>query len=287
MKKTILLLLLAFGISTISYSQKNLAENTGDHFSLEGALVLFKKSGSPQEFEKLINEEKNNVNNLDLNGDKKTDYINVEDLKDGDSHILVLSTFLGFKEKQDIATIGIEKTGKESAMLQIIGDVALYPPNTIVEPTETVASETKTNKGGPIVSEISTEQIFVNVWFWPCIQFIYTPGYVVWISPYYWEYYPIWWRSWRPYRYPVFYARTAAHRVYAYRTSTPRVITAQRMYTTRRQTSTMVIHNQRSTPTLQPNRRTTLPPPRVNTRNERTRSDGTRSNRARDEKSRK
>ncbi|HQX44312.1 MAG TPA: hypothetical protein PK209_07155, partial [Saprospiraceae bacterium] len=34
----------------------------GDHFSLQGALDLFKKSASPEEFEKLLNTESNQVN---------------------------------------------------------------------------------------------------------------------------------------------------------------------------------------------------------------------------------
>jgi hypothetical protein len=38
----------------------------GDNFSLQGALQLFQQSGSPEEFEKLLNTESNNVNNLDL-----------------------------------------------------------------------------------------------------------------------------------------------------------------------------------------------------------------------------
>ena len=35
----------------------------GDHFSLEGALNLFEKAKSPEDFEKQLNTEKNQVNN--------------------------------------------------------------------------------------------------------------------------------------------------------------------------------------------------------------------------------
>ena len=61
------------------------------------------------------------------------------------------------KEKQDIAIIGIEKTGNESATLQIEGDADLYAENTFVEPNEVVESSTG-GKGGPSVSELYTKQ---------------------------------------------------------------------------------------------------------------------------------
>ena len=41
----------------------------GDHFSLEGALSLLKKSASLEDFEKKLNQEGGSVNNLDLNKD--------------------------------------------------------------------------------------------------------------------------------------------------------------------------------------------------------------------------
>jgi len=46
----------------------------GDNFSLAGALELFKNATSLESFEKMINEESNKVNNLDLNGDGEIDY---------------------------------------------------------------------------------------------------------------------------------------------------------------------------------------------------------------------
>ena len=53
----------------------------GDHFSLEGALELFKKSDSPEDFEKMLNKETNFVNNLDLNEDEEIDYIKEKQIR--------------------------------------------------------------------------------------------------------------------------------------------------------------------------------------------------------------
>ncbi|MBK8112834.1 MAG: hypothetical protein IPK46_22310 [Saprospiraceae bacterium] len=55
---------------------------------------------------------------------------------EGDVHVFILQATLGDKDVQDIATIEIEKTGKEEAMLQIIGDEDIYGEEVIVEPTE-------------------------------------------------------------------------------------------------------------------------------------------------------
>ena len=54
---------------------QNQWEVPGDNFSLEGALELFKKSASPEEFERSLNDPDSRVNNLDLNGDGYIDYI--------------------------------------------------------------------------------------------------------------------------------------------------------------------------------------------------------------------
>jgi hypothetical protein len=233
-------------------------ENTGDNFSLEGALVLFKKSTSLEEFEKMLNEENNNVNNLDLNSDGNIDYVAVNDNQDGDAHAIVLSIYLSDKEQQDIAVIGIEKTGAETAMLQIEGDPDLYPENTIVEPkeegnayiapqanlyelnTEAVANDHSVN-----FYSLQDGRAFVNVWFWPGVRFVYAPGYVAWRSPWRWGLYPKWWKPWRPHNFSNFYGRCAPNRIYFHRVSTRRVGIARGIYSPRRSRSTLIIHNNR------------------------------------------
>ena len=122
MKKIVALLLFVLGITSAFSQEDNRPENTGDDFSLEGALELFKNSNSLEEFEKNLNQENNQVNNLDLDGDGQTDYINVEDIKENDTHMIVMSTYLNETEKQDIALIAIEKTSEGNAVLQIEGD---------------------------------------------------------------------------------------------------------------------------------------------------------------------
>src|SRR5687768_5890554 len=105
---------------TIEAQNKSGVDSTGlpgDNFSLQGALGMFKKAGSPEEFEKLINSEDNGVNNLDLNGDGETDYIRVIDKSDKDAHAFVLQVAVSEKENQDIAVIELEKTGDQEAVV--------------------------------------------------------------------------------------------------------------------------------------------------------------------------
>lgn len=171
----------------------------GDQFSLEGALTLFQKADSPEAFEKMLNDETSQVNNLDLNGDGEADYIRVISKTEGETHIFVLQVPVNENENQDIAVIELEKTGNEEAQLQIIGDEEIFGEELIIEPTEAGQDEgVEPKKGGPSAMYLPPAQIFVNVWSWPSVRFVYRPGYRPWISPWGWRHYPGWWRPWRP-----------------------------------------------------------------------------------------
>jgi len=250
--QTIFYTLLFILISTTGFGQSNdLPEYTGEHFSLEGALAAFKKASSLEEFEKLINEESNDVNNLDLNNDNETDYIIVNDFLDGNNHVIVLSTYLSENEIQDIASIGIEKTGDETAILQIEGDPDLYAENTIIEPAD-ITHKKGSGRGGPYFEETFDTHLQLNVWFWPSVRFIYAPGYIGWRSPWRWRSNPLWWKPWRPRSYPVFYNRCAVHRTLFRPAPIRRVIAAHNFYTPRRKHSTLIVHSNRRTTIVKP-----------------------------------
>ncbi len=166
----------------------------GDNFSLENALEEFKKAKDLSSFEKALNKENNRVHNLDLNGDNDIDYITVNDHMDGDVHAIVISAIVGKDDVQDVAVIEIEKTGKDNATLQIVGDEDFYGEGMIVEPFDV---EAKSDGSGPD-GNYEYARIVVNVWFWPSVRYIYGPSYAVYHSPWYWSYYPGWWRPWRP-----------------------------------------------------------------------------------------
>lgn len=212
----------------------------GDNFSLEGALEMFRKAESPEEFEKMINTEDNKVNNLDLNGDGDIDYIKVIDKGEGDAHAFILQAAVSDRESQDIAVIELEKKGNDEAMLQIVGDEDIYGEQVIVEPADESRVSAPPAQTRARTTTTTTTNVVVNVWTWPVVRHVYAPGYVVWVSPWGWRARPVWWRPWRPVRYQVFYPyRAPYHRHYVV-VHHHRVVHAHRIYTPVRTTSVTV-----------------------------------------------
>lgn len=221
----------------------------GDNFSLQGALAMFQKASSPEDFEKLLNAQDNHVNNLDLNDDGETDYIRVIDNSDKGAHAFVLQAVVSEKESQDIAVIEIEKTGDTTAILQIIGDEDIYGEQVIVEPGDGEVEEdgafmymddTKVAHGPSAGYYYDNPRIVVNVWFWPSVRFIYTPLYRPWVSPWRWRHYPGWWKPWRPLRWHVWHPFHRPYHRHCAVVRTHRVMHAHRIYTPVRVSSVTV-----------------------------------------------
>ena len=252
-EKIVLLLIVALGITSAFGQEDNRPKYTGDDFSLEGALDLFKSANTLEEFEKSLNLENNQVNNLDLDGDGQTDYINVDDIKENDTHIIVMSTYLNETEKQDIAMIAIEKTANEKAVLHIEGDEDLFAKNTFIEPTFEEKGTVQNLNSQSNVSETANNTV-VNVWFWPSVRFLYGPTYVVWASPYRWRVYPRWWRPWRPIAHTIFYTNIIRYRPHYHYVNVRRVPAVRTVYYPRRHSSTLVVHNRRGTTVIHKNR---------------------------------
>lgn len=230
-----MLFLLMVG-GTALYAQQYQEEVPGDNFSLEGALELFKKSSSPEEFERLLNSADAEVNNLDLNGDGDIDYIRVIDRNKGAVHTFILQAVISQYESQDIAVIALEKLANGKAVLQITGDADIYGIETIIEPTQ----EVRINAG------TSTARSVVNVWSWPSVQYVYGPYYDPWISPWHWSYRPIWWSPWRPIAYIHYYPRWDRYRPYYNICYTPRIRYAHEIYRPYRSTSVVVYNRHHS-----------------------------------------
>lgn len=248
MNRVSLLLLAGLFAGSAASAQVSGVDSTGlpgDHFSLQGALELFRKSDSPEAFEKALNEEGNHVNNLDLNGDGNTDYIRVIDHAGDGTHSLVLQVPVSAGEDQDIAVIEVEKTGNDAAVAQIIGDEEIFGEQVIVEPEsndgQSLALMYTSVNAGPAAPELAENAgIVVNVWFWPGVRFMYGPVYRPWVSPWRWGSYPGWWKPWRPLGWGFYRPwHTGFCRGYVV-VKTHRVIRAHRVYVPFRSTSVIV-----------------------------------------------
>jgi len=239
--RTLLSALFASAVVSASTVSADSTGLPGDHFSLEGALDLFKKSSNLEDFEKSLNDEANHVNNLDLDDDGKVDYIRVESHKENNAFAIVMQVAVSKEEAQDVAVIELEKTGDANALVQIRGDEDLYGPERIVEPY----SETEGTKGprGPSAPDDLGAYITVNVWAWPCVQWCYGPSFNVWISPWYWGYYPGWWSPWYCMHWGHFHHYHAHYHGWYHYTNVCHVGGAHALYGRHRNASVMVQRN--------------------------------------------
>ena len=178
----------------------------GDNLNLYAVMKLFRESKTLEDFERGLNDENSRINNLDLNGDNLIDYITVTDYVDGNVHTIVLRALLDRNESQDVAIFTVEKFRNGSVEIQLIGDEALYGRNYIIEPIydETPNPGYMGNRASATnVTLVRTTTYQVATW--PVIRFIFMPNYVVWRSSWYWGYYPVSWRPWRPYYWHYYY----------------------------------------------------------------------------------
>ncbi len=276
------------------YAQKNTAPDSlglpGDNLNLYGVLNLFQKSETLESFEKKINTENSKVNNLDLNGDDKTDYIKVVDNVNGSAHAIVLQVAISETEIQDVAVIEVEKNKDDQIIIQIIGDEELYGKNYIVEPNDDKPTEGTPNPGYKKEGNTTTINNYNTnppVASWVIVGYMYQPTYRVYVSPYRWGYYPSYWYSWRPMRYHAYYGYHRPHYNYYRRTYSYRAPAAHVYYGPRRTTSVTVINKRqsgayRSTYTRTAKQgaprqnQTTQPTNRVRTNNSNTRQENTR-----------
>ncbi len=213
----------------------------GDNLSLQAALDLFKNSKSPEDFEKKLNATKK-VNNLDLNGDSKTDYIRVKDEVSGTGHALVMQAVINDSEFQDVAVISIIKKQENSITLQIRGNEYMYGENAIVEPKpEEGRKEGEASLLADVFQTVSVE-VAVDVSLWSPVAYIYEPTYVAWVSPVAWGVYPVWYEPWTPFPYNTYVVEIAPFKKNYIYTEVFYPNPAFQIYFTNRQNSLFVIN---------------------------------------------
>src|SRR5215213_4970766 len=91
----------------------------GDNLDLYAVLTLFQKSKTIEAFEASLNDEKLKINNLDLNLDKKIDFIKVVTKKNEDAYSFTLQVDVTKTETQDVAVILLSKDKNKKVSLQM------------------------------------------------------------------------------------------------------------------------------------------------------------------------
>ena len=207
--KRVLFLLLAIGFSLMlpisSYADETVtvtatSSDISENLDLKTVATLFGQAKDLEQFEQLLNNPDSAFSNLDLNGDGEVDYLRVIETADNNRHLVVIQAVLAKDIYQDVASIFVEKDNTtQSVTIQVIGDEYIYGTNYIIEP-------------------VYIHRPLIYDWFWGT-------SWVCWHSPYYWGYYPHWWRPyycvdpfvywdhcyWHHYHYPICSYRTGHH----------------------------------------------------------------------------
>jgi len=181
---TLIIGLVFYSLTSFSFAADG--KMPGDNLDLNAVLELFKDSKSVEDFENKLNSEKSNINNLDLNDDGFVDYIRVVDYVKDNAHLITLQVAFTAEEVQDVAVIELDRRD-DKTVVQIVGDEALYGRDYIVEPVTENA------------------KMAYNANTWTSVQYIYGPSYVVYVSPWYYGFYPHWHHQWRPYSWDMYY----------------------------------------------------------------------------------
>jgi hypothetical protein len=211
-------LLLTFYVSAEQQGEPESLGLPGDNLNLYAVLKLFQESKTLESFERSLNAEDAKINNLDLNNDNQTDYIKVEDIVEDKLHNIVLKVDVDKKEQQDVAVFIVDNKDDDNVTIQLIGDEALYGKDYIVEPNYSEAiPPSETPNPGYVKQSTTTSNdadgntIIVNNYTtkqtanWGVIRFMFSPSYVVWRSPWSWNYYPSYWTPWKPWYWHQYY----------------------------------------------------------------------------------
>jgi hypothetical protein len=210
---TLFLLVSATGISVrVNGQTPDYLGLPGDNLNLFAVLKLFQESQTLEIFERDLNNEDMHINNLDLDGDGRIDYLRVVDHADGNYHSIVLQDALSPRDIQDVAVFTVERDRHGRVSIQLTGDESLYGRDYIVGPNYADLEYNETpNPGYTGYNTVNGETVVVNrtttveVATWPLIRFMFLPTYVVWHSPWYYNYYPSYWHPWRPYYWHYYY----------------------------------------------------------------------------------
>jgi hypothetical protein len=166
----------------------------GDNLDLYAVLDLFLKSKTIEDFEKSLNNTKSGINNLDLDLDKKIDFIKVVTKKEGDSaYTFILQDAVSKTETQDVAVILVNRDKNKKISVQIVGDEDLYGKDYVIEPKTQPTPAVTANPaytGSEPAKDVPASTTTVVVQTAPIVQYVYSPAYIPYYPPYYYGYHP-------------------------------------------------------------------------------------------------
>ena len=198
MKKKLSFLIVALSLFSLPVFSQSDSDTSalglaGDNLDLYAVLTLFQKSKTIEAFEKSLNDEQTKINNLDLDLNKKIDFIKVTTKKEEKAFTFILQVDVSKTETQDVAIILVNKDKNDKVSIQCVGDEDLYGKDYVIEPkgNSTVTPNPGYAGDKPVTETVTTQQTVV-VQQAPIVQYVYSPAYVPYYPPYYYGYYPSW-----------------------------------------------------------------------------------------------
>lgn len=161
--------IMAQDVTTVNAKSSDISDN----LDLRAVASIFGESANLEDFERRLNDPKEQISNLDLNNDGNVDYLRVIETVDNGTHVVVIQSVLDRDVFQDVATIEVERDSNNQVQVQVVGDVYMYGPNYIYEPVY-----------------VNPPVIYTSFWI---------GSYHPYHSPYYYNYYPSYYYTWNPY----------------------------------------------------------------------------------------
>lgn len=184
------LLVVLFLTTTQCMAQKRItveaqSNDISYNLDLKAVASIFGDSRDLEDFERRLNDYDSQISNLDLNNDGEVDYLRVIETSENNVHVVVVQAVLDRDVFQDVATIVVEKNRYNRTYVQVIGDPYMYGDNYIIEPVY-----------------YHTPSIF---------SFFWSRRYHTWRSPYYWGYYPSYYRYRNPFEVNIYLSHIHSH----------------------------------------------------------------------------
>lgn len=145
---------------------------------------VFQSSTDLQHFEQQINNPELYLNNLDINGDGKVDFLRVLEEETDYGRLITIQAIVGENTFTDVAYIDIQRDNSGKYQVQIRGEEALYGERTYYVPRYDYVT-------------------------WPIVLSLWGPDYYYYNSPYYWGHYPTWYSPYSCVRLGYYRARVA------------------------------------------------------------------------------
>lgn len=161
--------LFAQDVTTVNATSNEISDN----LDLRAVASIFGDSNNLEDFERRLNDPKNQISNLDLNFDRQVDYLRVIEAVERNTHLIILQAVLERDVFQDVATIEVERDRNNQVQVQVVGDVFMYGQNYIYEP-------------------VYVRRPIIYNTFW-------VANYNPYCSPYFYNYYPNYYYAWTPF----------------------------------------------------------------------------------------